>query len=177
MLQEQKEKIQLTQKTIQPIPRIGTRIGDHVLDVKLLAQHGVFGKEEASPGLVSALSDQNLNLFAAQPRSVRADTRTKIIDLLFDASSVLFADRGTNSRAFIDVKQAKMHLPMQIGAFADFMCSETHHDNVRCSFLSSRIVFQPSHFNLNYPATDRPLRHRATASPATQASRPSTTSP
>jgi fumarylacetoacetase len=140
---------ELTQKTNQPVPRIGTIIGDHVLDVKLLAQNGAVGKNDQSPGLVSALSDQTLNAFAAQPRSVRADTRTHIIDLLSDASSVLFADEGINSRAFIDVKQAKMHLPMQIGAFADFMCSETHHDNVRSSFLPSLSYFLMGHHTRN----------------------------
>ncbi|KIY01272.1 uncharacterized protein Z520_02824 [Fonsecaea multimorphosa CBS 102226] len=106
-------------------PRVGTIIGDHIIDVKFLAQRDVFD----DPALKSALSKGTLNHFASLPLSVRASTRQRVIDLLEDSSSTLFKDEDINSGAFVDAKQAKLHLPFDIGGFADFLASETHHDN------------------------------------------------
>lgn len=116
----------------QPTPRIGTIIGDHVLDVKLLAQRNVFKEvvDHDQSVLQSALSEQTLNNFASLPQSVRAQTRQNLIDLLGNESSVIFRDEELNSSASVPINEAKMHLPMKIGAFGDFLCSETHHDNV-----------------------------------------------
>ncbi|KAK5222254.1 hypothetical protein LTR72_006511 [Exophiala xenobiotica] len=114
-----------------PTPRVGTIIGHHIIDIKLLAQRDVYDNAAIHDpsALKSALSQQTLNHFASLPRFVRAFTRQRLIDLLEESSSILFKDKDINSSAFIDAKQAKLHLPLQIDGFADFLCSETHHDN------------------------------------------------
>ena len=85
---------------------------------------------EDSSILKSALLEPVLNRFASLPQQVRSFTRQRLIDLLEDGSSVLFNDKEVNRGVFINAQQAKLHLPLQIGGFADFLCSETHHDNV-----------------------------------------------
>ncbi|KIW95802.1 fumarylacetoacetase [Cladophialophora bantiana CBS 173.52] len=114
-----------------PTPRVGTIIGDQIIDVNLLARQGAFDNlsiQDLST-LRAALLAQTLNHFASLPRSVRSSTRQRLIDLLEEPSSILFKDKEINSSAFTNEKEAKLHLPLQIGAFADFLCSETHHDN------------------------------------------------
>lgn len=100
-----------------------------MVNLKCLAQKNVFDGESVK----EALSGPTLNRFASLPQNVRKLTRDRIIDLLEDPSSVLFKDEVVSSEAFVPVEQVKMHLPMQVGAFADFLCSETHLHNVGIS--------------------------------------------
>lgn len=70
-----------------------------------------------------------LNAFAAAPGTERAAIRQKIIKLLQDADSIIFKDE----HVAYPLSEVKMHLPMQIGDFTDFMCSLTHVNNVSTS--------------------------------------------
>ena len=53
-----------------------------------------------------------------------------IILLLSNENSALFKDLKLNKAAFCLQRDAKMHIPMQIGDFTDFMCSRTHVENL-----------------------------------------------
>jgi hypothetical protein len=61
-----------------------------------------------------------------------------------------------NSKAFFKMQDARMHLPMLIGDFSDFMCARTHVDNVSCYafFFPSYVVFRKWRLEWRYRFAD-----------------------
>ncbi|KAH8585288.1 hypothetical protein B0O99DRAFT_531291, partial [Bisporella sp. PMI_857] len=120
-----------------PTKRVGTAIGDYILDVALLESHGLFTAcsiPRYNSPLSSIFNQSILNGFAAMPAVKRSAVRKTIIALLSDKNSELFKDPMLNSEAFFKMQDAQMHLPMRVGDFSDFMCSRTHVDN--CSKMA-----------------------------------------
>ncbi|CAK7207634.1 hypothetical protein SEUCBS139899_010445 [Sporothrix eucalyptigena] len=122
-------------------PRTGTAVGTLILDLALVEKHGLFG---GLAGSTSFFSHATLNAFAAQPAAVRTAVRARIIELLQDGSSALFADAALNAVAFVQQSRAVMHLPMTIGDFSDFMCAEVHVTN--CSKMDNAPGAPPNFF-------------------------------
>ena len=91
---------------------------------------------EGRPNIL--FSGTDLNAFASLDRQTRISVREKIIELVSDPRSTLYIDLAFNARVFVPVLEAIMHLPMQIGGFADFLTSKVHAENVRisCSMCS-----------------------------------------
>ncbi|KAM5361843.1 hypothetical protein ACJZ2D_012873 [Fusarium nematophilum] len=110
------------------IPRVGTAIGDYVIDLQVLAEYGAFDGSDAatSTAIKSALSSHALNTLASLPRSIRTFIRNQIIHLLSNPDSALFTNSHLNKNTFIQVDNVKMHLPVDVHSFTDFLCSETH---------------------------------------------------
>jgi len=143
----------------QPGLRVGIAIGEYILDLSCLEEKGMFQdllqhrevskswNHENSGTKKSIFAQASLNSFAALPKATRSAIRNKIIDILQYEDSTLFSDPALNNEAFHEQCKAKMHLPMQIGDFTDFLCSRTHADNVSlpslCA-LSTQTANDPS---------------------------------
>ncbi|KAH6972739.1 hypothetical protein BKA56DRAFT_691209 [Ilyonectria sp. MPI-CAGE-AT-0026] len=110
---------------------VGTIIGGYVIDVKLLAEHEAFNGTDAADlaAINAAVSSDTLNLLASLPYASRSFVRERIIHLLTEPGSVLFTNSNLNKNAFIHAEKVKMHLPIEVHSFTDFMCSETHLEN------------------------------------------------
>ncbi|KIW30999.1 fumarylacetoacetase [Cladophialophora immunda] len=121
----------------KPVARIGTIIGDFILDLSVLASRGIFtspkgngaAKSSSCRDTGSVFFEQTLNAFAAQGRAFHSSIRMQIIHLLSNPNSILFTDDALNGLAFLLARNATMHLPMHIHGFADFLCSEVHATN------------------------------------------------
>lgn len=107
-----------------------------MIDLAQLEASGCFTDDGGTPktnghsATHSFLFDgSTLNAFAAAPATERAAIRQKIITLLEDVNSIIFKDE----HVAYPLSEVKMHLPMQIGDFTDFMCSLTHVNNVSTS--------------------------------------------
>ncbi|HIW63942.1 MAG TPA: fumarylacetoacetase [Candidatus Stackebrandtia excrementipullorum] len=102
-------------------PRIGVRIGDFVLDVRLLVAGGT------CPGCqtCSALSAGNLNPLLAAGGEVWAKVRSRLQDALTNT------DLKSSVEQFLTpVSDVSMHLPFAPGDYVDFYSSEHHAVNV-----------------------------------------------
>lgn len=112
----------------QPHPRPGIAIGEHILDLKVLALEGIFTDCEVTfPSDV--LTHMTLNAFAALGRPTISGVRAYIQSLLSRSSSPLHSDPSLLERCTVKQIEATMHLPFDIGDFTDFTGSKTHAKN------------------------------------------------
>ncbi|WP_243056382.1 fumarylacetoacetase [Nocardioides sp. SR21] len=99
-------------------PRVGVRIGDHVLDLapvaaaEMLDVHHVF-------------EERSLNALMAEGRRVRASVRTWITGLLTDET-----ERDLVEPHLVPLADVTMHLPVEVADYVDFYASEHHATNV-----------------------------------------------
>jgi fumarylacetoacetase len=113
-------------------PRVGVRIGDHVLDLapvaaaEMLDVHHVF--EEPS-----------LNEFMAAGRQVRESVRTWITGLLTEETERDLVE--PNLRPIADVT---LHLPVEVADYVDFYASEHHATNVGRIFRPDGEALMPN---------------------------------
>ncbi|MEU9329913.1 fumarylacetoacetase [Streptomyces canus] len=93
-------------------PRVGVRVGDHLLDL--------------APALDERLFDQpTLNPFLAQGHKVWHATRARIQDLLTDER------HATRVRPLlVPLDEVQLHLPFAVGDYVDFYASEHHAANL-----------------------------------------------
>ncbi|MBA2463750.1 MAG: fumarylacetoacetase, partial [Nocardioidaceae bacterium] len=99
-------------------PRVGTRVGDDVVDLAAVAWH--LGSEHAD-----VLAAPSLNaLMALGPQRWR-EVRRWVRDLFEEESH-----RDLVLEAFRAADQVVMHLPIEVGDYVDFYASETHASNV-----------------------------------------------
>lgn len=99
-------------------PRIGTAIGDWVLDLAALAP-------ELPAGCAAALTEPTLNALFALPASARTELRRAIFRLLTDP-----AQREAVTPALCPATSCTMHLPAAIGDYTDFYVGIHHANNV-----------------------------------------------
>ncbi|KAG1765655.1 fumarylacetoacetase [Suillus occidentalis] len=108
----------------QPRPRPGIAIGEHILDLKVLALEGIFTDCEVTfPSDV--LTHITLNAFAALGRPTTSGVRAYIHSLLSQPTSPLHSDPSLLERCLVKQIEATMHLPFDIGDFTDFTSSKT----------------------------------------------------
>ncbi len=90
------------------LPRVGTRLGDHVVDLGLLLGDPVF-------------EEPCLNPFMARGHSAWAETRSAI-------SEAVAGD--VPDRAVHPVEEVTLHLPFEVADYVDFYASEHHASNL-----------------------------------------------
>ncbi|KAG2128234.1 fumarylacetoacetase [Suillus clintonianus] len=112
----------------QPTPRPGVAIGEHILDLKVLALEGIFADcDVAFPNDV--LSNTTLNAFAALGRPTTSGVRAYIQSLVTRLSSPLHSNPSLLENCTVRQMEATMHLPFDIGDFTDYTSSKTHAKN------------------------------------------------
>ncbi|KAG2040646.1 hypothetical protein BDR03DRAFT_991267 [Suillus americanus] len=112
----------------QPHPRPGVAIGEHILDLRVLALEGIFTDCKVTfPSDV--LTHTTLNAFAALARPTTSGVRAYIQSLLSQSSSPLHLNPSLLERCTVKQIEATMHLPFDIGDFTDFTSSKTHAKN------------------------------------------------
>lgn len=112
-------------------PRIGVAIGEWVLDLAVLYQHGVFRSQKFEADVFARSS---LNEFMGHGRATWQETRRLIQTLLLADNPVLRDDAKLRGLAFWPMAEVKMHLPAQIGDYTDFYSSREHASNVGSMF-------------------------------------------
>jgi len=99
-------------------PRVGVRVGDHVLDVapvaaaEMLDVHHVF-------------QERSLNALMAEGRAVRTSLRTWLTGLLTDET-----ERDLVEPHLVPVGDVTLHLPVEVADYVDFYASLEHATNV-----------------------------------------------
>ncbi|GAM43096.1 2-hydroxyhepta-2,4-diene-1,7-dioate isomerase [Talaromyces pinophilus] len=114
--------------TPQTTPRAATAVGNYVLDLDTLLQHGVLTDPKLTRPLDGVFLKPYLNEFAALPISDRRTVREIIIRHLTTADSPLFKVGTLQQRAFIPIEKVTMHLPMRLTDYTDFYSSLVHAD-------------------------------------------------
>ena len=110
--------------------RPGTRIGDHVIDLSVMADHGAFDDLDIDD--LSVFYQSTLNDFIALGRELTANVRDRIAEL-FEEGNTRF--QNINSQSFQDnllhhYSQVEMMMPVEVGDYTDFYSSIEHATNV-----------------------------------------------
>ena len=99
-------------------PRVGTRIGDHVLDLAPCA-------EKAGRESYAVWQEPSLNTFLALGRPAWTAAREWIVEVLTNPSR-----RDCVEPHLIALDEVTMHLPIEVADYVDFYASEHHATNV-----------------------------------------------
>lgn len=122
-------------------PRIGVAIGDQVLDLKTLAQAGVFDDLDIN---IDSLQQGTLNEYASQGNAVHRKVRQKIQELLksdTDLGTILRDHDQLRDRSLVPLNEVKMHLPMVIGDYTDHFIGLPHANTVSSRVGAVESVF------------------------------------
>lgn len=115
-------------------PRVGARIGDHVLDLAVALDDPVFAAG-------------SVNAFLAQGRARWTEVRTRITELLSDERH-----RERVTPALHPLAEVTMHLPVEVADYIDFYASEHHASNIGRIFRPNSEPLTPNwkHLPIGY---------------------------
>lgn len=123
-------------------PRVGTAIGDFVLDLHAVAKLGLFSHIQGLPDDVFAMP--SLNAFMELPRRVWRAVRQQVADLLLEGSK---EEHKLRAHLF-PASEVTMHLPVQVKEYTDFYSSREHAMNVGTMFRGKENALQPNWLHL-----------------------------
>jgi fumarylacetoacetase len=129
--------------------RVGVAIGDYVLDLSVLEEHGFFNEVA---GITQAgrpiFAQPTLNPFMALGRLTWQAVRTTLVDSLREDNSTLRDDAALRERAFHPIAAVTLHLPAEIGDYTDFYSSREHASNVGTMFRGPENALMPNWLHL-----------------------------
>jgi fumarylacetoacetase len=123
---------------ISPIERIGTAIGDQIVDLSILVDAGLLS------GVVNIFDQSSLNAFMAMGPTSWKDIRTRLSALLSGTDPALRDNAALCDRAFVAKDDATLHLPIQVTEFTDFYASREHATNVGRMFRDPDKALMPN---------------------------------
>lgn len=109
-----------------PKARIGTAIGNHILDLTALEEVGLI----KSPTSHTLFDHEILNTFASSGPTVWSAIRKRIQALLSKENKELQGNAALLQKALIPQNEVVMQLPFHVHGFSDFYASEHHATNV-----------------------------------------------
>ncbi|MCY4418456.1 MAG: fumarylacetoacetase [Cytophagales bacterium] len=124
--------------------RLGTRVGDWVLDLAALEREGYLGGLNLPS---STLSAESLNSFIALGKGITKKVRTRLQELLSrenSSESGLEKDLQTQKKAFFKADEVEMKVPVEVGDYTDFYSSKEHATNVGSLFRDPKNALLPN---------------------------------
>jgi fumarylacetoacetase len=130
-------------------PHIGVAIGEHALDLYVLARAGLFRDARHLHG-GDVFTRPTLNDFMALGRPAWREARALLTALLSEggADSRLRESRELQATALVPQSKVQMLLPAQIGDYTDFYSSRYHATNVGIMFRGKENALQPNWLHL-----------------------------
>ena len=120
------------------VPRVGVRIGDHVLDLAPVAEIG-----DPASALAAAWRTASLNAFMAMGREQWTVARDWITEVLRDD-----VHQERTSPHLHPLDAVELHLPIEIGDYVDFYASVDHASNVGRMFRPDQEPLLPNYKHL-----------------------------
>jgi len=127
-------------------PRVGVAIGDHVLDLSVVAEKKLFTGPELSGTRV--FHEPVLNAFMAMGRPAWREARQRVTELLSADESTLRDDSVLRDAALLRAAAVEMLLPARIDDYTDFYSSREHATNVGTMFRGPDNALQPNWLHL-----------------------------
>lgn len=127
-------------KTRVASPRAGTRIGDKVIDLQVLAEEGFFKDQNIS----DEFSKNTLNDFISLGKEKTREVRNRISDLFEEGNDELKENHEIKTKALYHAEEVEMLLPVHVGDYTDFYSSEEHARNVGTMFRDPENALLPN---------------------------------
>jgi fumarylacetoacetase len=122
-------------------PRVGVRIGEHVLDLKTLF---VLGYLENLSFELSDFDNEFLNSMMKKGKKGTRELRNRISKLLRSDVQDLQKNEHHVAQVLIPLDQVVMCMPIQIGDYTDFYSSKEHANNVGMMFRDPANALLPN---------------------------------
>jgi fumarylacetoacetase len=126
--------------------RIGAAIGEHVLDLTLLAEKKWLDIDLLQGNRV--FETGRLNEFMAAGRAAWSATRARVSHLLSADVAELRDDAVLREQALLPMNEAVMQLPADIGDYTDFYSSREHATNVGTMLRGADNALMPNWLHL-----------------------------
>jgi fumarylacetoacetase len=122
-------------------PRVGSRIGDSIIDLFELYKHGCF---ESLPFDAKDFDASSLNSLIKKGKLAVRELRNNI-SLLFQSDNPFLRDNSEFHGSFLSTNDSvEMLLPIQIGDYTDFYSSKEHATNVGVMFRDPANALLPN---------------------------------
>ena len=118
-------------KTDNVSARVGTRIGDHVIDLTALYVLGYFENLHVSR---EDFDTDTLNPLMSHGKAVTSDVRNRISKLFRSSNSDLSGNAHHVEQVLFDANKVEMCMPVKVGDYTDFYSSRDHATNVGTMF-------------------------------------------
>lgn len=128
--------------------RVGTAIGDFVLDLGLLESRGLLNASALGERPEPLFNRSSLNAFMAMGRLSWRSLRETLSRLLSHDEPRLRDDAALRREALVPRSEAEMLLPVEIGDYTDFYSSRDHATNVGALFRSRADALMPNWLHL-----------------------------
>ena len=123
------------------VPRIGTAIGDYVLDLSILEQRNLLPTTQM-------FNQPTLNRFMSAGKSVWQNVRQTLQTLLSAGMPTLRDNVVLREDAFYPMAEVTMQMPAFIGDYTDFYSSREHATNVGTMFRGKENALMPNWLHL-----------------------------
>lgn len=120
-------------------PRVGVAIGEYILDLAVLEEHGLL-----SSGREKVFNQGQLNKFIETGKDNWKKTRKRIQELLSADNAELRDDSKLRRLALVRQVDAQMHLPIDVKGYTDFYSSREHAFNVGSMFRGPEHALMPN---------------------------------
>jgi len=120
---------------------IGTRIGDHAIDLGALHQLGYF---KGIPLTDDLFLQDTLNDFIADGRTTWRLIRNRIAELFDENNTTLKNNEAHQKTVIFKMDEVEMQLPVDIGDYTDFYSSKEHATNVGIMFRGKDNALMPN---------------------------------
>ena len=128
-------------KTLYLSPGAGVAIGNYILDLTYLYEHGFLD----GLGLPAGVFNQHfLNDFIGLGKEKASQVRNRISDLLNEGNDELRDNRAARELALIPMEEAEMLMPVNVGNYTDFYSSVEHATNVGTMFRDPENALLPN---------------------------------
>ena len=128
-------------KTNYLSPVAGVAIGNHILDLVYLHEHGFLDDLGLPPGL---FNHKYLNKFFGLGRKKVGDVRERLSELLRHDNEELKGDAAAREIALVPMQESQVLLPVTIPNYTDFYSSEEHATNVGALFRDPKNALLPN---------------------------------
>ncbi len=128
-------------KTDQENARVGSRIGDNVIDLNALYVLGYF---KNLPFEQSDFKTDALNPIMKKGKQATTDLRNRLSKLFSQENTDLSNNSHHVDQILIDIDQVEMLMPVQVGDYTDFYSSRGHATNVGTLFRDPANALLPN---------------------------------
>lgn len=128
-------------KTKYLSPVAGVAIGNHVLDLVYLHEHGYLDGLGLPPGI---FNQKYLNDFMALGRKKCREVRERISELLRHDNDELRDNVAAREIALVPIGEVQMLMPVRVPNYTDFYSSEEHATNVGSMFRDPKNALLPN---------------------------------
>lgn len=123
-----------------PVPC--TRVGDNVISLASLADHGYF--DDLGIEDLGIFYEPFLNPMIALGKEITGKIRERLSALLSDGNEELKGNEEAVKEAIMPVGSVEMHMPVVVGDYTDFYASEYHATNVGIMFRDPENALLPN---------------------------------